>query len=286
MVPFDPQTTSSSQATPAPTTPTPTPAAPNQSDVDRSAAQVQKQEKQRLLGVLPNFNISYDSDVPPLTPGQKFNVAFHTVKDPISFAVAGVDALYSQATDAFGPEYKTVTNSAGQKVNMRYEGYSQGVEGYAKRFGASYADNFSGTILGNALLPVLLKEDPRFFRRGTGTVKRRLLYAMSTTVWCKRDSGTWGPNYANILGNLAAGGISNIYYPSEDRGLGLTFSRGLYVTGYGAVGGILNEFLPDITRHFLHRDVSGKKVNGVASPTPTPTPAPPAAPNTTNPPTN
>jgi hypothetical protein len=105
---------------------------------------------------------------------------------------------------------------------------------------------------------------------------------MSTTVWCKRDNGTKGPNYANILGNLAAGGISNIYYPSEDRGLGLTVSRGLYVTGYGAFGGVLNEFLPDITRHFLHRDISGKKVDGTASSPP----ATPPTPDSTKPPTN
>lgn len=275
-VPIDFQTASSStQAAPQTTTPAATPTTPpTQAEQDRSAAQVKKQEKQRLMGVLPNFNISYDQDAPPLRPGQKFDLAFHTIKDHATFGVAAIDALYSQATDDFGPDFDTARNSAGQKVVVRHEGYGQGVEGYAKRFGASYLDNADGTILGNALFPVLLKEDPRFFRKGTGTFTRRLLYAMSTTVWCKRDKGNWGPNYANVLGNLAAGGISNLYYPSEDRGAGLTFSRGLYVTAYGTVGGVLNEFLPDITRHFLHRDISGKKVD--ASATTAPTPAQPA----------
>ena len=212
--------------------------------------------KQRTLGVVPSFNIAYDPNVPPLTPGQKFRVAFHSVRDPFTFVVAALNAGYDQATDGF-PEY------------------GQGAAGFGKRFGAAYADSFDGTILGNALLPVLLKEDPRYFRRGTGTFKSRLFYSLSTTVWCKRDQGGWGPNYANVLGNLAAGGIANLYYPSSDRGAGLTFERGFVVTAEGALGGLSNEFLPDLTRHFLHRDISGRRstAGSPAGPAPaTPTP--------------
>ena len=209
---------------------------------EQAEEQVRRQEKQRIMGVVPNFNIAYNADAPPLTPGQKLRVAFRSAVDPFAFVAAALDAGISQAED-------------------EYSDYGQGAQGYAKRFGASYVDNFDGTILGNAVFPILLKEDPRYFRRGTGTIKRRILYSMSTTVWCKRDSGGWGPNYANVMGNLAAGGISNLYYPASDRGAGLTFERAFTVTAEGMIGALANEFLPDLTRHFLHRDVSGKKTD-------------------------
>ena len=274
-VPVNLQTTSSSQSSPTDTT-KPQAAQPQ---TPQTEDQVRRQEKQRVMGIVPNFNVSYSSDVPPLTRKQKFQLAFRSSIDPFQFVAAALDAAYSQATDDFGPEFDSGKNSLGQKIVVREEGYGQGWVGYSKRLGASYADNFDGTILGNALLPILLKEDPRYFRRGTGTVKRRMLYAISTTVWCKRDNGTWGPNYSNVIGNLAAGGISNIYYPSSDRGAGLTITRGLTVTAEGTLGGLANEFLPDLTRHFLHREVSGQKVNVTAGSTPTPAPtSPPPAP--------
>lgn len=196
---------------------------------EKAEQQLRQQEKQRIAGVVPNFNVSYNADAAPLSRKQKLRLAFHTAVDPVSFGVAAFDAGLSQAEDDF-------------------TGYGQGMQGYAKRFGASYADNFDGTMLGNAILPMLLKQDPRYFRRGTGRFTTRLLYSISTTVWCKNDNGSHGPNYSNILGNLAAGGISNLYYPASDRGAGLTFERGFTVTAYGAFGGVFNEFWPDVAK--------------------------------------
>jgi hypothetical protein len=193
----------------------------------RAEEQLKQQEHQRIAGVVPNFNVSYNEDAAPLSRTQKLKLAWHTATDPVAFGIAGFDAGFSQAEDDF-------------------PGYGQGAQGYAKRFGASYADNFDGTILGNAIFPILLKQDPRYFRRGKGSFSSRLFYSLSTTVWCKNDNGKRGPNFSNILGNLAAGGISNLYYPSSDRGAGLTFERGLTVTAYGAFGGVFNEFWPDI----------------------------------------
>jgi hypothetical protein len=204
-------------------------ASPALTQQERAEQQLRQQEKQRIAGVVPNFNVSYDKDAPPLSRKQKLHLAFHTAIDPVSFVLAGFDAGLSQAEDDF-PEYR------------------QGAQGYAKRFGASYADNFDGTMLGNAIFPILLKQDPRYFRRGQGRFTTRLLYSISTTVWCKNDNGSHGFNYSNILGNLAAGGISNLYYPASDRGAGLTFERGFTVTAYGAFGGVFNEFWPDIAR--------------------------------------
>jgi hypothetical protein len=196
---------------------------------EKADQQLKQQEKQRIAGVVPNFNVSYNEDAAPLSRKQKLHLAFHTAIDPVSFGVAAFDAGFSQAEDDF-------------------PGYGQGAQGYAKRFGASYVDNFDGTMLGNAIFPIILKQDPRYFRRGKGRFTTRFLYSISTTVWCKNDNGSHGPNYSNILGNLAAGGISNLYYPASDRGAGLTFERGFTVTAYGAAGGIFNEFWPDIAK--------------------------------------
>lgn len=204
----------------------------DQSERDRAAEQVRQQEKQRIAGVVPNFNVSYNADAAPLSRKQKLQIALRTATDPVAFGIAAFDAGFSQAENDF-------------------PGYGQGAQGYAKRFGASYADNFDGTLLGNAIFPILLKQDPRYFRRGTGSFTSRLLYSVSTTVWCKNDNGKWGPNFSNLLGNLAAGGISNLYYPASDRGAGLTFERGFTVTAYGAFGGIFNEFWPDIAKKLL-----------------------------------
>jgi hypothetical protein len=262
---------------PAPTTPTP-PAGPPTTSVpdapvpapsvdikpgtqptqqEKAAQQIKQQETQRILGVVPNFNTSYVQDAAPLSRTQKFSLAFHSAIDLGTILVAAVDAAYGQATDGF-------------------PAYGQGAQGYGKYLGASYADTFDGTMLGNALFPVLLKQDPRFFRKGTGSFTSRLLYAVGTTFWCRNDNGGRGPNYSNLLGNIAAGGISNLYYPAAQRGVGLTFERGFVVTGEGAIGGVFEEFWPDIARKVLKNRMTKLQPN--VPPAPAPPPAPPAAP--------
>ena len=100
---------------------------------------------------------------------------------------------------------------------------------------------------------MLLKQDPRYFRLGHGTKKGRLWYSVLSTVRCRGDNGKWQPNYSNIGGNLIGGGISNLYYPASDRGIGLTFERAFTVTGEGAAGSLLYEFYPDVIAHYKHR---------------------------------
>ncbi|HTZ57906.1 MAG TPA: hypothetical protein VMB49_07420 [Acidobacteriaceae bacterium] len=200
---------------------------PTLSQREKAEQQLKQEEQQRIVGVVPNFNVSYDQDAVPLSRDQKFRLAFRSATDPVQFGIAGFDAGLSQAENDF-------------------PGYGQGVKGYAKRFGASYADNFDGTMLGNGIFPILLRQDPRYFRKGKGAFSTRLFYSLSTTFWCRNDNGNRGPNYSNIIGNLAAGGISNIYYPSTDRGAGLTFERAADVTAYGMLGAVFNEFWPDV----------------------------------------
>jgi hypothetical protein len=222
-----------------------------------SEQQLKAAEKQRILGVLPNFNTSFDRNAPPLKAGQKIRLAFRAAIDPATFVIAALDGGVNMA-------------------ERSYPAYGNGPEGYAKYLGASYADSFDGTMIGNALLPALLKQDPRYFRMGEShTIKRRILYAISTTVWCKNDNGKWGPNYSNVFGNLIAGGISNAYYPAADRGASLTIERGLTVTGEGTLGGLADEFWPDIARKVFKK---GRLSQGIPASEPQPAPAPPVEP--------
>src|SRR5216684_1945844 len=186
--------------------------------------QIRVQEKQRVLGVVPNFYVSYVQNALPLSSKQKFELAWKTTVDPVTFGVTGVIAGIQQAQNDFS-------------------GYGQGAQGYAKRYGASYADVVAGTLIGSAILPSLLKQDPRYFYKGSGSKRSRILYAIANSVICKGDDGHWQANYSGILGSLAAGGISNLYYPAKDRGAELTFENALIGTGATAVTNLLQEFV-------------------------------------------
>ncbi len=192
---------------------------------DLAEEQLKAAEKQRVLGVFPNFYTSYVWNAVPLTPRQKFRLALRNSIDPTTFALSGVIAGVEQWQNYFS-------------------GYGQGGQGYAKRFGASYADGFISTMVGGAILPSVLHQDPRYFYKGTGSIRSRTLYAISTVVRCKGDNGRWQPNYSNVLGNLASAGISNLYYPATNRnGATVTISNALIGTAEGAISALLQEFL-------------------------------------------
>jgi hypothetical protein len=192
--------------------------------VELAEEEVKEQEKQRVFGVIPNFYVSYVRGAVPLTSQQKFGLAWKTTIDPVNFGVIAVIAGVQQAQNNF-------------------KEYGPGAQGYAKRYGASYADFVSGTFVGGAILPSLLKQDPRYFYKGTGTTRSRVLYALATAVICKGDNGHWQPNYSGIGGSLASGGISNLYYPASDRGAALVFENTLIGIGENAATNLLQEFL-------------------------------------------
>ncbi len=198
--------------------------------------QIKVEEKQRVLGVLPNFYVSYVPNAVPLNSKQKFKLAWKTVVDPFSFVFVGGVAGVEQAQDHF-------------------KEYGQGAQGYGKRFGAGYADMVSSTFIGSAILPSLLKQDPRYFYKGRGSIRARALYAIANAVICKGDNRRWQPNYSAVLGGLAAGGISNLYYPSNDRnGAELTFENAGIGIGGTAVANLFQEFLirkltPKVTKN-------------------------------------
>src|SRR5208337_769605 len=195
------------------------------SQVEVAEEQLKLEEKQRVLGVLPNFYVSYIPDAAPLNSKQKFKLAWRTVIDPFTFVFVG--------------------GAAGvQQWQNHFREYGQGAQGYAKRFGAGYGDTLSGTFIGGAILPSILKQDPRYFYKGTGSVPSRFLYAIANAFIFKGDNRRWQVNYSSMLGSLAAGGISNLYYPPEDRnGAGLTFENAGIGIVSSAVSNLFQEFL-------------------------------------------
>ena len=192
--------------------------------VEMAEAEVKEEEKQRVLGFIPNFYVSYDPHAVPLTPRQKFELAWRTSVDPVSFGIVGAIAGLQQASN-------------------EYSGYGQGAQGFGKRYGAAYADFVAGTFIGGAALPSLFKQDPRYFYKGTGSKHSRLMYAIANAVVCKGDNGRWQANYSGILGSLAAGGISNLYYPANERGASLVFENALVGIGASAAANVFQEFV-------------------------------------------
>lgn len=194
------------------------------SPIELAQEQIKDEEKQRVLGFIPNFYVTYVPDAAPLNTRQKFELAWKSTFDPVTFGITGAIAGIQQA-------------------NNQFSGYGQGAQGYAKRYGASYADIVTNTFIGGAVLPALLKQDPRYFYKGTGSKRSRAFYAIANAVICKGDNGHWQANYSAILGGLAAGGISNLYYPSSDRGAGLTFENAAIGIGATAAANLLQEFV-------------------------------------------
>lgn len=187
-------------------------------------AQVKEAEKQRVLGIIPNFYSSYIWHAAPLTPKLKFDLAFRSTTDPVTvLIVAGIAGV--------------------QQAHNTFPGYGSGPAAYGKRFGAAYADNVIGRFLGGAILPSVLHQDPRYFYKGTGSVWSRGLYALSTAVIARGDNGRWQPNYSHVLGNFAAAGISNLYRDPADRSASLTLRNGFIITGTNALGNLVRELV-------------------------------------------
>jgi hypothetical protein len=220
--------------------PTSTPTAPpsaQESKEQKAQEQIKQQEHQRVLGIIPSFNTSYVNDAVSLNAKQKISLAFRSTIDPYTFAIAFIVAGLGEAEGG-------------------NNGFGWGPEGYFKRSGATYLDAVDGTMIGNAFLPILLHQDPRYFRLGHGKVSHRLFYAIATSFICKHDNtGKWEPNYSNVGGNIISGALSNYYYPSESKsGIAQTFEAGLTVTFEGTFGAALQEFWPDISRKLFHKD--------------------------------
>ncbi|HTQ56753.1 MAG TPA: carboxypeptidase-like regulatory domain-containing protein [Bryobacteraceae bacterium] len=193
--------------------------------------QVKAEEKQRLLGVFPNYFVSYEPDAAPLTVAQKFQLGWKTLIDPVTLLGAGVVAGIEQARNS-------------------YHEFGQGTEGYAKRFGAQYADAVNGIVIGGVLMQSVFRQDPRYFYKGRGGFRSRFLYAVATAFVTKGDNGHWQFDYSDMIGGLAANEIATLYYPASSR-TGLRLFHGVLLDFAGrASGNLFEEFLARrITSH-------------------------------------
>jgi hypothetical protein len=185
--------------------------------------QVKIEETQRVFGIIPNFYVVYEPNPAPLTTKLKFQLALKTSTDAATILGVGVLAGINQAGDT--PDYV------------------QGMKGYAQRFGAAAGDGFSDIMIGGAILPSLLHQDPRYYYQGTGTNKSRTLHALSSPFVCKGDNGRLQPNYSSIGGDLGSAALSNIYYPASNRGTGLVFQNFFISTGERMLSSVLQEFV-------------------------------------------
>jgi hypothetical protein len=186
--------------------------------------QIHAAEKQRIIGIVPNFYTSYYHDAVPLSSKQKYSLAFRDVLDPFTFLGAGISAGVEQAHNS-------------------YKGYGQGAAGYGKRFAAAYGDGLTSDVFRHAVYASLFHQDPRYFYQGTGTFRSRFVHAISFAVALRGDDGSVKPNYSYVAGYLTSGALSNTYYPHADRGVGLVFTRALFGVAGTAGEGLLREFI-------------------------------------------
>ncbi len=189
-----------------------------------AAEQIKAEEKQRLIGILPNYYVSFVHDAAPMTAAQKYGLALHEFLDPTRFVGTAIAAGVEQA-------------------NNSYAGYGSDAAGYGKRYAAAYGDGLFQSMLSHAVFPALFHQDPRYFYQGTGTTRSRALHAISFAVIVRDDRGHTAPNYSYLLGDVGAGLISNLYYPHADRGYGLVFTNALISVGGRAAGSLVHEFI-------------------------------------------
>jgi len=189
-----------------------------------AAEQVKAQEKQRVFGLFPDFFVTYAPDAAPLSAAQKFQLGWKVIADPVLLIGTGIAAGIQQARN-----------------NDRQ--FGQGAEGYAKRYGAQYADRVTGVIIGRVVTQAIFHQDPRYFYKGTGSIGSRALYAIGTAFVRKGDNGHWQPDYSDVLGGMAAHQLSSLYYPSTSRPVRRLFDDVLLGFAGRAVDNLGHEFL-------------------------------------------
>lgn len=185
----------------------------------------------RLFYALPNFlTLENAGQVPPLATKEKFKVVARGSFDYIQIPWYGFLAAVSQAEDS-------------------EKGYGQGAAGYGKRFAAGFADGTIENFMTGAILPSLLRQDPRYFQWGQGSFMHRTGYAISRIFVARADSGHSQFNYSEIVGSALSAGISTYsYHPQADRTLPNTLSVWGTQVGYDTLTLVVKEFWPDIRR--------------------------------------
>ena len=196
-----------------------------------AAEQIKQEEKQRLLGILPDFYVSYVWDAAPLNAKQKYSMALRDIFDPTTFIGVSIGAGIEQAKNAF-------------------PGFGQGAAGYGKRWGALFANGRTGDFLSTAIFPSVFHQDPRYFYQGSGSTWSRTKHAVGYAFVARGDNGHLMPNYSYFLGNVSAGALSNLYYPGSSRGAGLVLENAALGFAGRSAGNLAHEFLfKHLTKH-------------------------------------
>ena len=188
-----------------------------------AAQQLKAEEQQRVLGFIPNVYVVYEPHPEPLTTRMKFELAYKDLTHPVFFARAAASAGVEQA------------------AGLR--NYPPNTRGYGDRLGTGLADGVTEDLIGNAVLPSLLHQDPRYFYQGSGTKKSRALHAILAAFICKGDNGKTQPNYSTWGGSLISSSISLAYYPSSDRNAQHVFRSFGIGMGLHVGGGLVQEFI-------------------------------------------
>ena len=190
---------------------------------EQAQDQIRAEIGQRAFGIFPNFYVVYDPHFAPLSVRLKYKLAIKAATDPVTFGAAAFISGINQAADT--------------------PGYVQGAKGFGQRFGAAYANGASDILIGGAVLPSLLHQDPRYFYQGTGSNRSRAIHALESPFIAKGDNGLPQINYSSIGGDLASASLSNLYYPPSDRGVGLVFGNAAITTAGRMVNALAQEFL-------------------------------------------
>jgi len=195
------------------------------SEKEVAVQQLKAEEQQRVFRFIPNTYVTYEPHPEPLTTGMKFHLAYKSLTNPVFFARAAAWAGFEQA------------------AGLR--NYPQNARGYGERFGTGLADGATEGLIGNAVLPSLLHQDPRYFYQGSGTKKSRALHAMLAPFICKGDNGKTQPNYSTWGGSLISSSISLAYYPGSDRNAQHVFRNFGIGMGLHVGGSLVQEFILD-----------------------------------------
>src|SRR5208283_3989995 len=193
------------------------------SEKEIAVQQLKAEEQQRVLRFIPNVYVVYDPHPEPLTTRMKFELAYRDLTHPVFFARTAAWAGVEQAASR--------------------NNYPQNVKGYGQRLGTGLADGVTEDLIGNAILPSLLHQDPRYFYQGDGTKKSRALHAILAAFICKGDNGKTQPNYSTWGGSLISSSISLAYYPSSDRNAQHVFRSFGIGMGLHVGGGLVQEFI-------------------------------------------
>jgi len=191
-------------------------------------------EDKRILGIIPNYRTSPNlTDYKPISAREKFVIATQDSFDRGTVILAAAFAGEGQLTNA-------------------NRSFGQGAAGYGRYFGTAYADFVIGNYMTEAIYPAILHQDPRYFRRGTGSGWSRLRYAIGQTLWTHSDSGRMQFNYSEILGNSTAVAISNAYYQDNRDAASALTKLGTQI-GVDLAANVLKEFSADLNRKFFRK---------------------------------